>query len=360
MRSFIKRVMLLTAISLTILISGCFPLSENNMLEEISPVIFWSVQEAQEGKYEITTLAPPLVKEEKRLLTLNVDLLNQARKGFNLIYYREMRMGQLRMVFLDEKISKKGVKTLFENLLTDPEITERIFVAIIKGDFKNFMQNQLVKNKNLDYFLYRMFNHYEEDVKGGLTIVNLHEFMKNLYSPLSDPILPVFKISKDNLIYDGTAFFKNDKFIGNVNKLNDHILQLMDDDRYLKLLPIPDLYVTLGNVDSNVVWQLNQNESSLSVKVNLNGNISEYRGNLNLKDPRQFISFQNEIGSYLDSETTKLMNKMQQWKVDPMNIGTHTMHPFKKPMSEEEWREKWETIKINVDYQINLQTLTHM
>ena len=49
--------------------TACSPFVENNTIEEIAPVIFWYVKETGDGKLKISTLAPPLVKEHKRLLT---------------------------------------------------------------------------------------------------------------------------------------------------------------------------------------------------------------------------------------------------------------------------------------------------
>lgn len=45
--------------------TGCSsPYAENNMIEEIAPVVFWSVDKGTEGKFKISTLVPPLIKEK--------------------------------------------------------------------------------------------------------------------------------------------------------------------------------------------------------------------------------------------------------------------------------------------------------
>lgn len=72
--------------------------------------------------------------------------------------------------------------------------------------------------KNLDYYLYRMFRHYERRNQGEMSIVNLHDFMERVYSPYSDPVLPIFKADKDNFTYDGTALFNENKYVGSINK----------------------------------------------------------------------------------------------------------------------------------------------
>jgi hypothetical protein len=43
-----------------------------------------------------------------------------------------------------------------------------------------------------------------------MTIVNLHEYKNKLFSPYSDSVLPVFKITKDNFTHKGTEELKVD------------------------------------------------------------------------------------------------------------------------------------------------------
>ena len=66
-----------------------------------------------------------------------------------------------------------------------------------------------------------MLKHYERKKQGEMTIVNLHEYKNKLFSPFSDPVLPVFKVVKDNFTYEGTTFFSNDKLIETVTSTED-------------------------------------------------------------------------------------------------------------------------------------------
>lgn len=357
---YIKRLALFAMFSSIVLSTGCSPYVENNTIEEIAPVIFWSINDGGDGQLQISTLVPPLTKEKKKVLTLKVELLKQGRKDFNLIYYRELKAGQLRMVLINEELAKKGIISLINTILTDPDISQRMYIVIIQGNFEDYLKNQLDKQENIDYFLYRMFKHYEQKNQGEMTVVNLHQYMKKLYSPFSDPILPVFKANKDNFTYEGTALFRNDKMIATVHNMDDQVIQLIDNDHYLKLLPIPPLSVALGHVRSKVHMELNQNYSSLSITADLNGRLEEYRGDKNILDRKELADLNKEIESYLEKKTTDLLKKMQQWKVDPLQLGTLTLKPFTKPISEKEWSSYWEDMKIDVNFRVHLQPLVNV
>ncbi|WP_141546949.1 hypothetical protein [Bacillus sp. AFS053548] len=160
----------------------------------------------------MSTLVPPLVNEPKSLLTLEVDLLKQGGKDFNLRYYRELKVGQLRMFLIHEELAKQGIIQLINTLLTVYDISQPMYLVIVKGNFDDNINRQAKKQENLDYYLYRMLRHYERKKQVEITIVNLHEYKNKLFSQYSDsdPVLPVFKITKDNFTYKGTEELKVD------------------------------------------------------------------------------------------------------------------------------------------------------
>jgi spore germination protein len=340
-----------------VMISGCAPFVENNTIEDIAPVTFWSISKGEKGKIKMSTLVPPLVNEPKSLLTLEVDLLKQGGKDFNLRYYRELKVGQLRMFLIHEELAKEGIIQLINTLLTDYDISQRMYLVIVKGNFDEYINRQAKKQENLDYYLYRMLRHYERKKQGEMTIVNLHEYKNKLFSPFSDPVLPVFKVSKDNFTYEGTAFFSNDKLIETVTSTEDQIFQLLDNDHYLKFFSIPELDVVIGHLRSRVNVDLDKNLSQVTINVKLNGRIEEYQGNKNILNGNELMQLQQEIETELEVKTTDLIKKMQEMKVDPLQIGTHTLSPFSKPISEKVWLAAWEKMNIKVNYQLYFEAL---
>ncbi len=48
---------------------------------------------------------------------------------------------------------------------------------------------------------------------------------------------------------------------------------------------------------------------------------------------------------------------MQELKVDPLQIGTHTLSPFSKPINEKVWLAAWGKMKIKVNYQLYFESL---
>lgn len=262
------------------------------------------------------------------------------------------------MVLINEELAKKrGIEKLINTILVDPDISMRVYLLIVRGDFDEYIKNQLTKQENQDYFLYRMLKHYEEHNQGEMSIVNFQTFMKKVYSPFKDPILPVFHSDKNNFNYVGTAFFQNDKEVMVIQDMDDNIFQLLDNNHFLKVLAIPKLSTSLGRIRSNVRMKLSTDYSSLSLHVGLTGRIEEYLGGKDIQSEEQLEHLIHEIEVYLEEQTSELLRSMQRLKVDPLEVGTHSLKPFSKEITDEQWLKHWENMKINVDFDIKVHPL---
>ncbi|MEK3911827.1 Ger(x)C family spore germination C-terminal domain-containing protein [Paenibacillus sp. FSL H7-0331] len=342
---------------LTLLTTGCSTFVENNKIEEIAPVVFWSLRQGENGKVKISTLAPPLINEKKRLLSLQVDLLKLGSKDFNFKYYRELKNAQIRLLMIDEGLAKQGIHSLINTLSLDPEISSRLYLVVTKGNVEDYINSQLEKQEDLDFFIYLLFKHYEANNEGVITVVNLHEFIKKLYSPYASPIMPVFKVSKEDFTYEGTAFFQRDRLITIAKAMDEQVFQLFNHHHYAKLLSIPELSVGIGHIRLKQNWSIQPDRTSTKLTVDLHGSIEEYRGDKDIMNPEEEVQLNREIQTRLEIQTKELLTNMQRWKVDPLQVGNRTLRPFARPVSEQQWFNDWEHMKIDVSYRIHLHTL---
>ncbi|QHZ46191.1 MULTISPECIES: Ger(x)C family spore germination protein [Bacillus] len=354
-----KRALLCSVMLSLCLAQGCSPFVENNEIEEISPVTFWFIKEGKNKKLSMSTLVPPIGLEKKRVFNIEVNMIKQAGKDFNLNYYNELQNGQLRMLIIEEKLARKGILPIINTLLNDPKTPQRLYVMVVKGDFEKYMLNELKQSEKFDFYLYQTLKHFEKASQGEMTIVNLHQFKNLLYTHFSDPYTPVFKTDEDDFIYEGTALFKDDKLQNIIGGVDDQMFQLINNNKYLKLLALPEISLVIGKARSSVFFNLNKKNTALSLKVNVDGGIEEYTGDKNLQDEREFNALIHEAEAQLEKQTAELLKKMQDMKVDPFEIGGEALFPFTKPMSDNTWKKKWSKMDIDVDYRLNLRTVTN-
>jgi len=262
------------------------------------------------------------------------------------------------MLVISEELGKDGIMSIINVLLTDPDIPLRIYLVIVKGNFEEYMENQLDQNENMGYSFYRMLKHYEERNQGELTVVNLHEFKNLFYTPYSDPFLPVFKIEGEEISYEGTALFQNDRLVEIITSLDDRIFQLLTNNHHLVVLPLPELDVVLGHVRAKTIVDFDSSFSTMTYTVNIDSRIEEYRGEKQLFDPQELEDLKNDIESDLKKHTQGLLKQMQELKVDPLELGIQTLKPFSKPIKEKKWIEMFEKMDIKIKYIINIEPLT--
>ncbi|KZB92464.1 spore gernimation protein [Bacillus sp. VT 712] len=358
MRLHKKICKILILLFMTFWLSGCAPVTENNLIEEISPVTFLSISKGDKGKLKVSTIMPPLSKENKFVMSQEVSLLKEGVQKYNLNFNQEIKFGQMRMLVVSDELAKEGIMSIINVLLTDPDISPRIYLVIVKGNFDEYLESQLDKDENFDYSFYRMLKHYEEKNQGELTVVNLHQFKHLLYTPYSDPFLPVFKIEEDGVNYEGTALFKDDKLVETISSLDDRIFQLINNGHYLVVLPIQKFEIVLGHVRSKVIVDIDSSYSTMTYTVNIDTRIEEYRGEKQLFDPQQLENMKKDIETHLEKQTHELVKKMQELKVDPLQLGIQTKRPFSKPMEEKKWIEMFEKMDIKIKYNINIDPLT--
>lgn len=77
MRLHKKICKILILLFMTFWLSGCAPVTENNLIEEISPVTFLSISKGDKGKLKVSTIMPPLSKENKFVMSQEVSLLKE-------------------------------------------------------------------------------------------------------------------------------------------------------------------------------------------------------------------------------------------------------------------------------------------
>lgn len=339
--------------ALCLILTGCNALSMTNIIEEISPTVLLFVDRNEQGNLEQTVIIPPVRKENTQLLTTEVTFMKEARNEFNKNFYREMKSGQLRILMTTKQIATEGLLPILNTLVLDPEITNRLFVVIVEGDFIDYLNNQLKHKQEapLEVYLYKMMSHYEH--QGEFTVINLHNFMERYFSEYADPIAPIFKVTEHKLSYKGTALFQDDQMVSHTEELQEILFQfLTKKNTFRKIAPLPKLELSIGALFTNTQITVLP-KPAVHIQLDLTGRLEEYHGERNLMDYKEATLLQQDIESYLEDELVAMTRKLQQLGIDPFRIGEKTMTPLQRPYTDEQWREVWK--KIPIEAKVNLQ-----
>lgn len=356
MRPTIRLINLGIIMLLIFMVFGCSSFDvKSNTVEEISPTILLYLDRDKNGKLQMSTLIPPLKKERKSLITIHAGLMKEGRSLMDHKYYREMKSGQLRILAVSERLARNGIMDVINTMLLDPEISDRVYLAVVQGDMRNYLKNQLLQEQEqIDFYLYNMLSHYEKQKE--LTIANLHQFMESLYDPYADPIIPFFSVSKDEIVYQGTALFKDEVMKGVIHPPDDVFFQILSRKTSLqKTIPLPALDTTLGEVHSTRRIRFNDSFRKAQIEVQLRGRVEEHRGNRDFNDPSEAASWIRRMERQIEAEMERLIHRFQSLSVDPIPIGKHTLSLMRRPFGEEQWKKHWPHMQVNVRVHVNLE-----
>lgn len=344
-------------LAMVVLLTGCAEMApKTNVIEEITPTILVYLDEGEDSTLESTMVIPAVREEKKQLLTVQTKMLKESRYLLTHNYYREIKSGQLHLLFISEEMAKKGIINHINTLLLDHEIKKRLYLAIIRGDFISYLQSQIHKQEGIDRFLYKMFRHYEK--RGELTIVDLHQFLVNYYSPYSDPVLPLFTIRQGQLTYAGTALFQKDRLVKLIPNTEDFLFHFVHRNRYFHTnIPLPERNIVLGSVVSTRKIHFTENYEQVIIKVQLRGIIEEYTGDKDLGRPEVAADFIRDLEEYLEERIREYIQNWQQLSIDPVNVGRKTLSLFRQPFTGSEWKQHWKNIPVTVHVDLYLENI---
>ncbi|MCM3561580.1 Ger(x)C family spore germination protein [Brevibacillus borstelensis] len=347
-----KPLLLLLAL---LVLGGCSFVDKTNTIEEIAPVVLLYLDEGNDGSVKLSTIIPPLKEEKKSVITTSSNTLIEGRYLRNLKYYRETKGGQIRMIFFSEAMANRGLMSLLDTFLRDPEISSRVFLSVVSGDMIEYLNRQLQSGEEqIDLYLYKMFSHYEK--QGQLTTSNLHEFLARMYSPYADPVLPYYAVANNELRYSGTALFRGDKMVGKIPLSDDVFFQMLREKRSVqKTVPLTEADVVLGSIKTERQIRFTDSFRKVHIDVILKGRVEEVPAGQKLGNLWELQEFERSLERRIQEKLEKVIDRTQSLCVDPFGLGMHTVGWKERPFTREQWDQRWPDLDVTIHVSLKLE-----
>jgi spore germination protein KC len=198
--------------------------------------------------------------------------------------------------------------------------------------------------------------------------VTILDFSNRLISKTTAPICPILdvfedtgangkKIKRVNIV--GTAVFKKDKMIGELNKQESRGL-LWGINKVKKGIVIADspdgsgkLSVSIVRSKSKVLPELVDGNINITIEITEEGNLTEYNGKQNLTDKliKQIEKLQDQK---IESDVRAAINKSFELNADVFGFGEAVHRKYRK-----EWKglsSQWEEIYPDINVAIKVKT----
>lgn len=302
---------------------------------------------------------------QRQLLTATSSTSKEGR--IKLSKQTELRIvsGQLRNVLFGLSLSKQGLWQHIDTLIRDPSISPRVKVTVVNGNAHDLLAKDYPSHPRTGQYIDRLIE--KESFSQAIPKVNLSQFTRDYFDDGIDPVAPIIKQSGENVILDGIALFRKDRYITKIKpdqalifsflrgnfKHGELSINLADTGRDKEHVMFSSL---ISQRRVKVSSNREHDHFTVDIDVKIKGSVLEYIGDLRLNNDRDREQLEDLISKYITEKMQKMISKMQKNNVDSIGIGKYVRNSLSyKQWSQLEWRDIYPDVKVQCHASITIK-----
>ncbi|WP_171685076.1 Ger(x)C family spore germination protein [Paenibacillus planticolens] len=317
---------------------GC---SDQKIIEKTGFVrsIAYDVANNKEGDdlIKLTISIPKSNEKEALIYSTNAKTSREARMIFDRQNNRKIVNGQVRQVLFGDKFAKKGIWKHIDALVRDPSVGNRLHVLVVEESANKLLSRTYPQGQTVGEYIDDLIR--TEANTNDIPFTNLYSFARDYYDDGTDPVCAIINETKDSLIIDGIALFRNDQYVAKIKPEDKMFFALLHDN-----LGSGNIYMDLSEIDQNPNEQaallyisskrkihivsspdtlLHGGKLMVSIDINIIGSLLEYSGELNMKNNADQKELESKMSALVEKKSLELVDIMKKNKVDPLGIGQY-------------------------------------
>lgn len=269
--------------------------------------------------------------------------------------------GQIRNTMYGTSLAKQGIKDHIDSLVRDPSISPLVKITVVNGSATDMLSKDYPKHLRTGQYFDEMLE--KESLKHLAPRTTVTSFIRDLTEEGIDPIAPILRGNEEDVVFDGIALFKDDRYVAKVPAKDTMIFYILKEsfkrgEIHLEMDQRPDeQQVMLEELKSKrrvVVDQTGSGQPKISLNIELTGSVREYYGNLNLDKADQKRLLEQWIAECVTKRANKMIRKLQEYQVDSLGIGRYVRNHG----TYREWKKQdWHTVypKLQIECQIKVK-----
>ncbi|HWP96847.1 MAG TPA: Ger(x)C family spore germination protein [Syntrophomonadaceae bacterium] len=306
-------------------------------------------------------ISPAVMLYHTRGATWIEALGNYYTHGDRIQFYPDDKLN-----IFGKELAKQGLYSPIQAIVRFPETRPNSLVLIAQDKASDILAAQdgieTIQGMGIarEIKLSAEFSNYP-----GVTVI---EFANRLMSKTTAPIAPILSIFEDTGMegkkskkagISGTAVFKRDKMVGELNKQESRGLlwAINKIKKGIVLVDAPDgsgkASLSISQAKSKIQPELIDGKITITIEIEEEGNLTEYNGFQNLSDSllKQLEERQNEK---IKSDIMAAIEKSITLNADIFGFGEAVHRKYKKDWPDLEAR--WEEIYPSIDVVIKVKT----
>jgi len=286
------------------------------------------------------------------------DTIFSIVRGFSKRSNRKLFFAQNQVIILGRGIAEEGLEKYIDYFYRDHETRNLVWILIcdrtanevldIKSDFESIPSigiNALVK---------------QQQYNSEAPMVDLHKFASRLMSKTTSPIAPLIKVSvegnKKIAYVSGTAVFKKDKMIGEMNKVETRgVLWAIGEVKKGIIVtadPGSNNKVTLEitRASSKIIPEIKNGKINMQIMIKEEGNLGEQSDSNDLANPKAIEALEKNKDSIIKNEVMLAYKKAQSLDADVFGFGEAIYQKYPKEWKnmKNNWDETFKNINLDV------------
>ncbi|MCM2531916.1 Ger(x)C family spore germination protein [Neobacillus pocheonensis] len=357
----------------TVLIVGCV---ERKQLENLGLITAAGFDMEKQNKIKGTVVIhkfDPIAQNMTKVIADIAHTSRGLRQKQNLESNQKLVTGQLRIAVYSKELAEKGIIQLVDTLNRDSTVGNMVYLTVADGSASSIMKIDLKTPTSINLGTY-LYNLIKQNVDGEQIISpTLQEFNRNYNDTGKDPVLPILKIKKNDVIISGLALFNDDRMIDVLKPEKLFFLKILIDKykagtkeigfnrgHFEKIIlksafqkerhVYNKLYISFDNIQTNSrIKLIDMKNLRFRVDVKLNSRLLEATEPLDLGNPEAVKLIEKEINKAVKKDIVDLLNHFQKLEVDPVGFGNeYQAHYRGKIPTTEEWKQKYKHAKFDV------------
>jgi len=293
------------------------------------------------------------------------DTIFNIVRGFSKKSCRKLFFSQNQVIILGRGIAEEGLGKYIDFFVREPETRGLVWILIsdetakdildVKSDFECIPSasiNELVK---------------QQQYNSEAPMVDLHKFTARLMSKTTSPIAPIIKLSMEGNIktayVSGTAVFKKDKMIGEMDKVETRGLLWTIGEVESGIIVTADpgssnkVSLEITRASSEIIPEIEDGRVRMKIKIKEEGNLGDQSDSNDLAIPKVFEQLEKEKAAVIKNEVMLALKKAQSLNADVFGFGEviYQEYPQKWKSIEGDWDEIFKNIDVDVVVEAKLR-----
>jgi spore germination protein len=346
------------------LLTGC---AEQRIIDDLALInaVGYDLTDNESNPLKLTVTFPIITKDgkyDRKTIIVEGKSSKDAREKVRFKTNLKLESGQARVSLFGQDLAKKGMLPYLHSLVRDPSIGTRLKLALAEDEASEVLMLQ-IKNEGqnatyLEQFLTKL---NRENLRANY---NIYQFLRDYYDDGIDPILPVFKVEKNNIAYNGIGLFHEDKLVDILNPSEAQYLFLFREEMnkgvFIEQIDVGE--ESKASIMLNYQLKTHRIEvpatrKKASIYIELIGDVVEYTGQEDVSDSKIQKKIENIITEKINQEGKKLIIKLQKLQVDPLGINRYV----RNKMTYNQWKaldqyQAYQDMNINLKANVILNS----